>query len=1093
MNLPLRSCLFVSFWTSVSTMVGAVNPELRYLENKGQGAGDFYAKTDCRLVTVRSGELGFYLYDGKQIEYFHEQFQHGLTEAGMPVNREKLKGQFIRLSFIGANPSAPTRHKKFPDYYNFFIGQNQANWKSKVNAYESIEYKNLYPGIHWLVTSQGKNLKYEFYVQPFCDPSVVKWKYEGEDNLSLDKNGNLAVKNAFGEHTELKPVCYQMKEGKKIYIRAHYVLQDNEVQIALDEEYDVSKELTLDPLLIFSTYSGSSADNWGSTATYGERGNLYSSGIVIGVTALQKLPVTPGVFQENFGRGTFDVAILKYDSAGEHLLYGTYLGGGRNETPHSLVMNSKNELLVLGTTSSFDFPITRGTVQRRFKGGDYVDNSVVDVDFPCDIFVAKISLDGSRLLACTYLGGTKNDGVNAQGSPLNKNYGDIFRGDIISQGDTIYISTVTSSPDFPTSGFSTAYKGGETDALIVSLSQDLTKINWANFIGGSGTDASHTIQIDERGNLFVAGGTTSLNFPISASAYQKTLKGGADGWMALLKKDGSRIIHSTYTGTSGFDQVYFIDLDRKGSVYVYGQTNSRSFPVTAGVYSNAGSGQFLQKFDSTLAVLNYSTVFGSGIGIPNISPTAFLVNGCGIIYMSGWGGEVNSGYWSSDTAGMPVTPEAIQTTTSGSDFYFCAFSDDASKLLYATFLGGTESRTHLDGGTCRFDKAGIVYHAVCSGCNFRNAANRATSDFPTTTSAYSNRNGSQNCNNLAFKLDLSLLKAVIRTNTPDGLNPGKNSFCVGAPVAFENLSFGGIEYRWVVDGVPITKLTKDSVTYKFKKEGTYLITLKAIDKGSCLGESNASTTVRINAPMGRAGGDKTICLGTSATLDASNGVTYRWTSEDGKEKYEGRNSAFPVSPQKTTAYFVNITDVNRCSAEGKVKVKVLPPVNLKWNIEYSGGCLGIPHIHIQNLSDSLAGTYIELGDGNTRKEADFWHDYSQDGTYLAKLKGERPPCRNELSRTIPIFELNIPNVFTPGTQDGLNDTFKIMARNQPAHELLKIKLVVVNRQGKPVYKSDDYKNDWSGNGLTGVYYYTLTASGSLSEKFECKSWVMINP
>src|SRR6218665_1096379 len=178
-------------------------------------------------------------------------------------------------------------------------------------------------------------------------------------------------------------------------------------------------------------------------------------------------------------------------------------------------------------------------------------------------------------------------------------------------------------------------------------------------------------------------------------------------------------------------------------------------------------------------------------------------------------------------------------------FFFLLSSMVASKLLYAIFVGGTESRTHLDGGTCRFDKAGIVYHAVCSGCNFRNPANRATSDFPTTTSAYSNRNGSKDCNNLAFKLDLSLLKAVIRTNTPDGLNPGKNSFCLGAPVAFENLSFGGIEYRWVVDGVPITKLTKDSVTYKFKKEGTYLITLKAIDKGSCLGESNASTTVRI--------------------------------------------------------------------------------------------------------------------------------------------------------------------------------------------------------------------------------------------------------
>src|SRR6516225_2541902 len=92
-------------------------------------------------------------------------------------------------------------------------------------------------------------------------------------------------------------------------------------------------------------------------------------------------------------------------------------------------------------------------------------------------------------------------------------------------------------------------------------------------------------------------------------------------------------------------------------------------------------------------------------------------------------------------------------------------SSDATQLLYATYLGGVDSRTHVDGGTCRFDKSGVVYHAVCSGCAAFNALNRPTSDFPTTVNAWSRVNKSGNCNNAAFKFDLASLKAHIQTNS----------------------------------------------------------------------------------------------------------------------------------------------------------------------------------------------------------------------------------------------------------------------------------------------------------------------------------------
>lgn len=128
--------------------------------------------------------------------------------------------------------------------------------------------------------------------------------------------------------------------------------------------------------------------------------------------------------------------------------------------------------------------------------------------------------------------------------------------------------------------------------------------------------------------------------------------------------------------------------------------------------------------------------------------------------MSGWGGAINAsrGFWISGTSGMPVTPDAYQKTTAGSDFYFIVLTNDASEMLYATFLGGNQSPVHVDGGTSRFDKGGIVYHSVCGGCG------GGFDDFPTTPNAWSRLNQSINCNNAAFKFDLSSLKARIQTN-----------------------------------------------------------------------------------------------------------------------------------------------------------------------------------------------------------------------------------------------------------------------------------------------------------------------------------------
>jgi hypothetical protein len=382
----------------------------------------------------------------------------------------------------------------------------------------------------------------------------------------------------------------------------------------------------------------------------------------------------------------------------------------------------------------------------------------------------------------------------------------------------VYISSVTGSTNFPiVNGFDNSFNGGTTDGLVVKLSPDLSSIIWSSYVGGAGLDAAYSIKFDNSNNLVLAGGTTSTNFPVTTGSYQTTFNGIVDGWIARVAADGSSILNATFTGTNSFDQVYFIDLNAAGNVFCYGQTTGQ-MPITAGVYKNINSGQFLQKFSPDLSKLEFSTVFGSGSGngliIPNISPTAFLVNDCNNIYMAGWGGFVNSntstGFWQSSTIGMPITNDAYQKTTSGSDFYFMVLNGDATQLVYSTYLGGTSSKTHVDGGTSRFDKFGIVYHAVCSGCQFGNTTGAKTSDFPTTPNANSRLNGSQNCNNAAFKFDLSSLRAMFQTNSVKLNNPGFNNVCFPDSIVFENLSAGGRSIIWNLgDGTIINQTSDD--------------------------------------------------------------------------------------------------------------------------------------------------------------------------------------------------------------------------------------------------------------------------------------------
>ena len=268
--------------------------------------------------------------------------------------------------------------KKIDTYHNYFIGKDTTKWKSHVPIYNEINYINMYKNIDVKYYSSGGKLKYDFIIHPKTSPEKIKIKYEGIDSIYI-KSGHLILKTSLGNVIEQAPLAYQVINEKKKTIPCEFQLKNNLVSFKFQKKHNPKYDLIIDPLLIFSTYSGSSANNWGETATYDQIGHLYAGSIAFGTG----YNVTTGAYDMffdggvGFGSTGTDICISKFSINGDSLKYSTYLGGNGNENPHSLVVNSNDELFVLGSTGSSNFPTTLNAYDTSFNGGDFLVSLII--------------------------------------------------------------------------------------------------------------------------------------------------------------------------------------------------------------------------------------------------------------------------------------------------------------------------------------------------------------------------------------------------------------------------------------------------------------------------------------------------------------------------------------------------------------------------------------------------------------------------------------------------------------------------------------------------------------------------------------------
>jgi gliding motility-associated-like protein len=1014
----------------LSTELKAQNGNLEFIENKGQWDNHvkFRSEVPAGSFFVRSGGFTVLQHNEQELKQLME-IAKGHSPGGNANQRRSpftLHSHAYAVDFVGSSAKAEmVPDKAMSHYNNYFIGDDPSKWAANCKIYQGVTAKNIYPGVDVRYYTNSSSLKYDIIVKPGADISKIVLRYSGADKLEI-RERQLVIKTSVGEVKELSPYTYQYENNQRKTISAKYLLTGNEIRFDV-KSYNHNEVLIIDPTLIFSSFSGSGGDNWGFTATYGADGSFFGGGINFG----PGFPVTTGAFQTTWAGGTgnaaIDMGINKLSSDGSTRLYATYIGGSGNEQPHSLVADAAGNLIIAGRTNS---PLT-GT------GAFPLLNGASDVIGQCegyDIVVVKLNAAGSALLGSKRVGGRGDDGVNISATrgfnSLQQNYGDDGRSEVILDGSgNIYVASCTRSDNFPTTAgcFQGTYGAGSQDAVVLKFGSSVS-LSFASYLGGSGEDAGYVLALAPNGDVYVAGGTTSGNFPgtNSGSVIQSANQGGIDGFVSIVSNSGSSLIRSTYLGTPNTDQVYGIEFDLMGFPYVCGQTRG-SWRITPNVgYSVPGAPQFIAKLQPDLSAYVYSTAFGKPAGIPSISITAFLVDNCENVYVSGWGGLIEQSFQSSLTTGLPITSDAIQSTTDGNDFYFFVLKKNATEQLFGSFFGQAGGLAdHVDGGTSRFDKQGVIYQAICANCG-------KTAPFPISPGVAGPVNSSTTgalCNLAMVKISFDFagvdagLQSII-----DGV-PRDTAGCAPLTVDFRDTVANGVTYYWYFgDGSlpnPVITTTPNT-THTFNLPGLYKVMLIAEDSTTCNIRDTAYLNIKVGNlpavldfnPVKLAPCDSLKYrfdnLSTAPPVRPFTSTSFMWDFGDNSPTViAGSGPVFhPYSAPGTYTVILTLLDTAYCNAPDTLTkvIRIAPLVVAQFETPPTG-C--VPYT-AQFTNTSIAGQTFswDFGDNTTSNEIDPVHTYTAPGPYTITLIANDPNTCNladTTTFTITVFDNPVSN------------------------------------------------------------------------------------
>lgn len=1072
--------------------ISAFSQNIEFIENKGQW------DPQVRYVgEVANGAFFIHQNGFTVLQYKDEDMQRmrSSTHGNKGAQNSSVDKNFIvhshsyRVQFLNAQSKTNLiAEKPLSTYNNYFIGNDPSKWASNCKIYQAVTVKDVYPGIDVHYYSDKGTLKYDIIVKPGTDASQIALKYDGADKMEI-KNKELLISTSVGQLKELAPYSYQYNERiGKTEAQVKYSLKNNVVRFNI-KNHDAASTLIIDPTLIFSSFSGSTADNWGYTATYGPDGSMYGGGIVFA----NGFPVSPGAFQQSFNGGDYDIGVIKLSPDGTSRIYATYIGGSDNEQPHSLIVNAQGNLIIAGRSASNNYP-TKGAVGTKYKGSDY------------DIVVTELNTTGTDIVASIKIGGGKPDGANirtdhgTKENSLDQNYGDDGRSEVnLDAAGNIYLASCTQSSDFPTvGGFQTSNRGGgiNQDGVVLKFTPDLSAVLFSSYLGGDGNDAAYVLSINPiNNNIYVAGGTESNNnFPGSTAAtIGPSNHGGIDGFISIISNDGSSILKSTFVGTSGVDQIYGLKFDRSGFPYIMGQTSRGDlWPALNAAWSQPGGQQFIAKLKPDLSAYVYKTQFGTGGSSPNISPVAFLVDRCENVYLSGWGGGARESFPDVGVVGLPVTPNAIKRNPDpgGGDFYFFVLKRDATSQLYGSFFGENSAIAfpdHVDGGTSRFDENGIIYQAICANCGHQAV-------FPTTPGAWSNVNRAPGpaCNLAMVKIDFNL--SGVRSGIQSSINgrPRDTAGCVPLTVDFQDTVQIAVSYEWNFgDGTPTVNSTSPNISHQFNSVGVYRVMLVAIDSTTC----NLRDTSYLNIKVGNL---QALLDFLPVKLNPCDSFKYRfdnlslapaakpflptsfiWDFGDGSPKITtGAGSVFHnyVSPGTYNVQLI-LNDTSYCNNPDTLTKQLRIAALVKASFVVPDGCA--PYNAVFNNTSQAGAQFIwDFGDGSTSTDVNPTHLYPTPGTYVVRLTAiDSATCNiiDSTSTTISVFGKPTPD-FNASPQPPVVNT-AITFSNLSSADAVKFKWLFGDGDSLITTSRKDIKYEYNSTGTFNACLIAANATG----------------
>jgi protocatechuate 3,4-dioxygenase beta subunit len=597
----------------------------------------------------------------------------------------------IRLEGASRNVSL-TGQDELPVKTNYMIGQNPELWRRDVPSYSAVLCRNLYRGIDLLYYGNQQQLEYDYRVKANADPSRIRFSIDGAKRMSLNKEGDLIITLPSGERViQRRPVAYQTIEGGRKEVACSYLIRNGrDVRFRLGS-YDHARDLTIDPLLTYSTLVGGSSYDTATGIGVDSTGAVY----VTGYTESVNFPGATGNFQPALSSGQ-DAFIFKLNAAGSALVYATYLGGSGYDRANKIKVDSSGTAYIVGQTYSANFPVTAGTppapgcFQPSFRGGG-------------DAFITKLSADGRSLIYSSYLGGSLQD----YGSDLA----------LDSQGG-VYLTGYTYSTDFPVTP--SAYQAANAsspasaDAFVAHLDSSGAVLLYSTYLGGAGYESGNGIAPDSQGNILIAGVTSSANFPITSDAAALTNAGLNDAFIAKLSSDGASLRYSTYLGGPQDDGAAAIAVDGADNFYATGNSVSGVFPTTANTYQVSpagGSEAFVAKWDVTTNRLSYCTLIG---GSGDDFGRSLAIDSGGFAFITGETTSVN----------FPTTANAYQVSLRGFyDAFMTRLNPYGDILAYSTLIGG--------------DLADVGFGiALDRWSNIYVTGYTRSSSFPTTAGAY---------------------------------------------------------------------------------------------------------------------------------------------------------------------------------------------------------------------------------------------------------------------------------------------------------------------------------------------------------------------